>query len=74
MSIPHETLMAIWHRALAEEIGVAIVNPSDPRHFANALYAARDQANELALHQIIIFRPNNGEVWLCKKEADSIDG
>lgn len=73
MARPHpSTWLPLWLRALdpAVEIGIAfIVSGCTREYFRNELYEARKQANDPRLQELIMFLPNNGEIWICKKSV-----
>lgn len=67
------TWLPLWHRALdpAVEIGIAFsVSGCTREYFRNELYEARKQAKDPRLEELIMFLPNNGEIWICKKSVE----
>lgn len=62
-------LLPLWYQALREEIGIAIPT-NDRTHLSVQLYKARKESGDPQLERIILFMPNNGEVWLCRKEVE----
>lgn len=62
-------VLPLWYRALETEIGIGI-RTDDRRALQTALYRARDEHNDPDLQRLIMFMPNNDEVWLCKKEVE----
>lgn len=70
------TWLPLWERALDEEIGIAFRPMGIPReYFRNMLYEARKLANDPRLNDLVMFLPNNDEIWICKKAVslDEID-
>ena len=65
------TWLPLWERALDEEIGIAFsVSGCTNEYFRNELYAARKASKNPALDDLIMFMPNNGEIWICKKAVE----
>ncbi len=66
--------VALWERALTEEIGIAFsVSGVDRNYFRNTLYEARKQANDPRLESLIMFLPAgevSHEIWICKKSVE----
>lgn len=72
--------LPLLDRALEEEIGIAIpVSGCTREYFRNALYAARKQYKETSFDDgdrydiLMIFLPNNDEVWVCKRTVSLDD-
>lgn len=72
-------LLPLFDRAIEEEIGIAFALSGCTRvYFRNMLYDARKTYKDTHFSDgdkydvIMIFLPNNDEVWLCKKTV-SID-
>lgn len=70
--IPYPVRLAAWDRALSEEIGIRIRPPegTDKRQFVNGLYKARQDAKNPDHEKLMLFQPNNGEVWIVKKATE----
>lgn len=70
---PH-AWVALWERALAEEIGIAFtVSGVTREYFRNMLYEARKASGDPRLDSLITFTPNapcDGEIWICKKAVE----
>lgn len=65
------TWLPLWHRALDEEIGIAFtVSGCSREYFRNELYEARSDSKDPRLQELIMFLPNNGEIWICKKSVE----
>jgi hypothetical protein len=65
------TWLPLWERALEEEIGIAFKPEGLPREsFRNILYEARKQSGDPRLEGLIMFLPNNDEIWICKKQVE----
>ena len=67
--IPDDVALEYFHRALKEEIGVAL-RTDNKRGLKAKLYAVREAAGDPALDEIIIFDPDGDEIWLCKKSTE----
>lgn len=70
------TWLPLWYRALdpSVEIGIAFtVSGCTREYFRNELYEARKQSGDKRLQELIMFLPNNGEIWICKKAVE-MDG
>lgn len=64
------TYLPLWTRALDEEIGIAFsVSGVTREYFRNTLYEARKLSGDPRLQELIMFLPNNGEIWICKKSV-----
>lgn len=64
------TWLPLWTRALDEEIGIAFsVSGCTREYFRNTLYEARKASGDPRLQELIMFLPNNGEIWICKKSV-----
>jgi hypothetical protein len=70
------TLLPLWHRALASEIGIAI-RTNDRRWLQTALYEARSRANDPQLEKIMLVMPGKDlegnpsqEVMMLKKQVE----
>lgn len=73
MPIPSPaTILSLWHRALAEEIGIAVSVPEkDRRWLLNSLYALRKESGDERLEALmIVVAWNNKELWLIKKAVE----
>jgi hypothetical protein len=69
--LARSTWLPLFHRALDEEIGIAFtVSGCTREYFRKELYEARDDAKDPQLQELIIFLPNNGEIWICKKSVE----
>lgn len=70
MPVPHEALMALWYRALAAEIGIAV--PSSDRHkLSIQLYDARVKTKDANLMDLTIQQPaKSDELWICHKAVE----
>lgn len=70
---PADRYLPLLDRALEEEIGIAIpVSGCTREYFRNALYTARKTYKESNFNGdrydiLMIFLPNNDEVWICKR-------
>ena len=63
----HEIFIALWNRALEEEVGIA-VETDDRRWLSRCLYEARQAEGDPALQALIIMMPAKcNEVWICQK-------
>jgi hypothetical protein len=63
--------LPLLERALEEEIGIGFKVLGQPREqFRNRLYEAKKMAQDPRLNELIIFLPNNDEVWICKKQVE----
>lgn len=68
------TWIPLFERALDEEIGIAFtVDGIDRKYFISELYEARKQSKDPRLNGLIVFQPNNNEIWICKKEVEMDD-
>jgi hypothetical protein len=74
---PHpSTWLPLWHRALdpAVEIGIAFaISGVSREQFRQELYAARKQAADPRLADLITFMPggdHTNEIWICKKQVE----
>jgi len=78
MPKPHPSIyLPLFDAAIGEEIGIAIpVSGCTREYFRNELYAARKHYKETTFDDndrydvIMIFLPNNDEVWLCKRTVE----
>lgn len=61
--------LALWNRALDVEFGIAIPT-NNVRWLERNLYEARKTAGDPRLEGVMMMRPGNGEIWLCRKEVD----
>jgi hypothetical protein len=67
------TWLPLWQRALdpAVEIGIGFtVSGCTREYFKAVLYEARKQSKDPRLQELIMFLPNNGEIWICKKSVE----
>jgi hypothetical protein len=65
------TYVPIWERAFAEEIGFGFKVTNMPREqFRNILYECRKMSGDPRLDELIVFCPNNDEIWICKKQVE----
>lgn len=67
------TWLPLWHRALdpSIEIGIAFTVSGCTRdYFKRELYEARALSKDPRLQELIMFTPNNGEIWICKKSVE----
>ena len=66
--------VALWERALAEEIGIAfVVSGVEREYFRNMLYEARKASGDHRLDSLIMFLPAgevSHEIWICKKAVE----
>jgi len=69
---PHpSTWLPCWERALAVEIGIAFkVSGVTREYFRNMLYEAKKGAQDPRLDDLIMFLPNNDEIWICKRQVE----
>lgn len=71
------TALALWRRALTEEIGViiALAEVGDKHRIENTLYEARKAAGDPSLDVLMIVRPGDKpeELWIIKKTTDMKD-
>ncbi len=58
---------ALLDAALEQEIGIAFT-PSNQRQAGNLLYKIKEK--NLKYAGLIFFQPNNGEVFICKREVE----
>lgn len=72
MAISNETALALWYEALKVEIGIGVTT-NNKDHLVNTLYAVRKASGDPELQKIIVMKPKNGEIWLCKKEVSLED-
>lgn len=72
MARPHpSTWLPLWERALAEEIGFAFKVTGVPReYFRSTLYEAKKQSGDPRFDDLIMFLPNNDEIWICKRAVE----
>lgn len=73
MQITEDIAIALWHRAKASEIGIAItVNQEAKIIISNFLYAARAKTKDLSLHEVIMLMPGPypNEIWLARKAVE----
>lgn len=70
MPTDQQILIALFQRALAEDVGISV--PCSNRSvLANELYAARQDSRDMTLNGIIIFKsPNPNELWLVKESLE----
>ena len=65
------TWLPCWERALDCEIGIAFkVTGVTREYFRNMLYEAKKLAGDPRLDALIMFLPNNDEIWICKREVE----
>lgn len=66
--------VALWERALDEEIGIAFsVSGVERTYFRNMLYEARKAAKDPRLDALIMFLPageHSHEIFICKKAVE----
>jgi len=71
---PHpSTWLPCWLRALDPdvEIGIAFkVSGVTREYFRNILYEAKKQADDPRLDELIMFLPNNDEIWICRRQVE----
>lgn len=61
--------MEILRTAMRAEIGVAV--PTNNQHqLGNVLAEIRKESGDPRLQELRIFRPANGEIYVCKREVD----
>jgi len=67
-----DILLAVWKRALEEEIGICIiVTENERRWFVNNLYRVRQEFGDEDIEALIIFQPpKEDEIFLCKKQTN----
>lgn len=70
--ITNQIALGLWNRALTCEIGIRI-QTTDKAHLTALLYNVRKASGDPRLQSLIILRPNNDEVWICKKEVEIDD-
>lgn len=68
MILSFPSALTLWRRALTTEFGLAI--PTTNRiEMMRIMYAARKESGDEELEKVMIMKPNNGELWLCRKEV-----
>lgn len=70
MAVTPSTALALLNRALTVEIGIGIKVKGDRHQFRNLLYKTRKDSGDPRFAALILFAPNNDEVWICKKEVE----
>lgn len=71
-----ETALALWRRALTEEIGIVLtVEVQHKRAIEQVLYEARKSAADPALDVLMIAKPGDApeELWIVRKTTDMSD-
>lgn len=69
--LPLEDARAIFERALATEIGIAIATP-DPKAFRQELIEARLKLKDPRYDNLVTALPaGNKEVFVCRKDAET---
>ena len=61
--------LSLWRRALTVEFGIAIPT-NNIRWLERELYAARKLSGDPDLQEVIMMKPREGEIWLCRKEVE----
>ncbi len=64
------TYLPLFDRALDEEIGIAFMVDIPRESFRNELYKARKMSGDPRYKDLIIFCPNNGEIFIAKKAVE----
>lgn len=66
-----EIALALWYRALADEIGVRVIS-TDKKNLDNLLYEVRQKASDPELEKLSIFRPTKfpDELWIVNKAVE----
>lgn len=64
-----EVLTKYWYEALGEEIGL-FIRCTHRQKFVNALYQARDGADDPQLSALMIFQPEKDIVFIAKKAVE----
>jgi len=64
-----QTYIALWYRALRQELGTAItVRPEDKRVIVNRLYEARKLAADPELDALMVILPGGlDEIWIHQR-------
>lgn len=71
--ISPEIALSLWHRALNEEIGIAVETPN-VRFLQNLLWEVRKNAEEPELDKLLVMLPNTpNTIFICKKQVE-LDG
>lgn len=71
--ITQQALLALWYRALEEEIGISVkVNKEAKTIILNEAYEVRKINRDPELEKIIIVLPSKfpDELWFCKKAVE----
>lgn len=72
--LPPSAWLHYWHDALKEEIGLWIEIAEDQRTLlVNALYAARQEANDPSLELLMIAQPRPDVIFIAKKTTELVD-
>lgn len=62
------TIRPILYAALESEIGLAFtVSGMSRDDFVTIMGAVKRECNDPTLGELSIFRPPNGEIWVCKR-------
>jgi len=65
------TWLPLWERALDLEIGFAFkVSGCTREYFRNELYKAKSMSGDPRFAELIMFLPNNDEIWICKRAVE----